>query len=34
MFPASEEPSGLKLNFEDLHVDPMATFRPLVYVGR
>ncbi len=30
MFPQSDEPTGLKLNYEDLHVDPMATFRPLV----
>lgn len=30
MYPATDEPSGLKLNFEDLYVDPKATFRPLV----
>jgi twitching motility protein PilT len=30
MFPQTEEPTGLKLNFEDLHVDPSSTFRPLV----
>ena len=30
MFPESNEPSGLKLNLEDLHVDPSSTFRPLV----
>lgn len=30
MFPNSDEPSGLKLNLEDLHVDPSSTFRPLV----
>lgn len=30
MFPTVDEPTGLKLNFEDLHVDPSATFRPLV----
>ncbi len=29
--PQSDEPSGLKLNLEDLHVDPNVTFRPLVY---
>ena len=30
MFPASDEPTGLKLNLDDLHVDPSVTFRPLV----
>ena len=30
MYPPSDEPSGLKLNFEDLYVDPHATYRPLV----
>lgn len=30
MFPQTEAPSGLKLNLDDLHVDPSATFRPLV----
>ncbi len=30
MYPADEEPSGLKLNFEDLYVDPKATFLPRV----
>jgi twitching motility protein PilT len=30
MYPQNDEPSGLKLNFEDLHVDPKVTFRPLV----
>jgi twitching motility protein PilT len=33
MFPADDEPTGLRLNFEDLHVDPSATFRPLVKDG-
>ncbi len=30
MYPQSDEPSGLKLNLDDLHVDPKVTFRPLV----
>lgn len=30
MYPQVDEPTGLKLNFEDLYVDPKATFRPLV----
>ncbi len=30
LYPQSDEPSGLKLNLEDLHVDPNVTFRPLV----
>ena len=30
MYPQSDEPSGLKLNLDDLHVDPRVTFRPLV----
>jgi len=30
MFPQGDEPSGLKLNYQDLHVDPGATFRPVV----
>ncbi len=30
MFPQGEEASGLKLNLDDLHIDPKATFRPLV----
>jgi twitching motility protein PilT len=30
MYPQTDEPSGLKLNYEDLYVDPKATFRPLV----
>jgi len=30
LYPQNDEPSGLKLNLDDLHVDPKATFRPLV----
>jgi twitching motility protein PilT len=30
MYPGSEEPSGLKLNLDDLYVDPKSTYRPLV----
>ncbi len=30
MYPQADEPSGLKLNLDALHVDPRATFRPLV----
>ncbi len=30
MYPQNDEPSGLKLNLDDLHVDPRSTFRPLV----
>ena len=30
LYPSGDEPSGLKLNFDDLYVDPNATFRPLV----
>lgn len=29
MFPVDDEPTGLRLNLEDLHVDPSATYRPL-----
>jgi twitching motility protein PilT len=29
MFPADDEPTGLRLNMEDLHVDPNVTFRPM-----
>jgi twitching motility protein PilT len=30
MFPAGDEPTGLKIDLEALHIDPKATFRPLV----
>ena len=30
LFPQSDEPTGLKLNLDDLHVDPRSTYRPLV----
>jgi twitching motility protein PilT len=30
MFPTDDEPTGLRLNFEDLHVNPDSTYRPLV----
>lgn len=29
MYPVDDEPTGLRLNLEDLHVDPNATFRPI-----
>ncbi len=30
MYPADEEPTGLKIDLESLHMDPKATFRPRV----
>lgn len=30
MFPQNDEPTGLKLNLDDLHYDPKVTFRPLM----